>query len=57
MLAIFTSQALGTDRAWLVTNLLFLLYHLFATKLLSQLACSIVLVTICLVRLYRGRSK
>ena len=55
MLAIFTSQALGSDAAWLVTNLLFLCYNLFILKLWSQTACSVVLIAICLTRLYRSR--
>jgi len=52
---IFLAQAVGTDAFWLGANIAYLLYHLFCTHLYSQACASVVLIAICLVRIYRKR--
>ena len=53
--SVFVAQWTGSDRVWVVCNVLFALYHTFLTRLQPLAVCAVVLTLISLYRIYRGK--
>ena len=53
--AVFVAQWTGSDRVWVVCNVLFALYHTFLTRLPPLAICAFVLTLISLWRIYRDK--
>ena len=54
--SVFVAQWTGSDRVWVVCNVLFALYHTFLTRLPPLAICAFVLTLISLYRIYRGKN-
>lgn len=54
--SVFVAQWTGSDRAWIVCNVLFAAYHTFLTRMPPLAVCSVVLMLISIYRIHRSKS-
>lgn len=52
---VFVAQWTGSDRVWVLCNVLFAAYHTFVTHLTPLAVCAVVLTLISLWRIHRSK--